>query len=212
LTHRLSLVSNVDTTTVDGGVVQVKRWSRVDQVLLEAVLWVLPAAVLVSVLLDVLRALRGRPLEVTGVLPDDVVRSTDLLTGPFTGTVVVDDPSATQYGWDFVPSVVLLVLAVVVARLLLGVVRSLRLGDPFTAANAKRLATLSVVVIVGGVFLPFVQQIALDGVLTPMLAEGPRTWTLDLALWPALTGVLVGFLAEVFARGTRLRGDVEGLV
>ena len=191
---------------------QVKRWSQVDQVLLEGILWVLPAAALLQVVVDAVRALRGRPLEVTGVLPDDVVRSTDLVTGPFTGTVVVEDPTGAQYGWDLVPSLVLLALAVVVARLLLGVVRSLRLGDPFTAANAKRLATLSVVVIVGGVLLPFVQQIALDGVLTPMLAEGPRTWTLDLALWPALTGVLVGFLAEVFARGTRLREDVEGLV
>jgi hypothetical protein len=27
-----------------------------------------------------------------------------------------------------------------------------------------------------------------------------------------LTGILVGFLAEVFSRGARLREDVEGLV
>lgn len=191
---------------------QVQRWSRVDQVLLEGILWVLPAAALLKVVVDGVSALRGQPLEVTGALPDDVVRSTDLVTGPFTGTVVVEDPSAAQYGWELVPSVVLLALAVVVARLLLGVVRSLRLGDPFTAENARRLATLSVVVVVGGVFLPLVQQVALGGVLDPLLAEGPRTWRLDLALWPALTGVLVGFLAEVFSRGARLREDVEGLV
>ena len=206
------MVSTVDTNDSRWDVVQVKRWSRVDQVLLEGILWVLPAAALLQVAVDGVRALRGRPLRVTGELPDDVVRSTDVVTGPFTGTVVVQDPTGTQYGWDLVPSVVLLVLAVVVARLLLGVVRSLRLGDPFTAANARRLATLSVVVIVGGVFLPFVQQVALEGVLDPLLADGPRTWRLDLALWPALTGVLVGFLAEVFSRGTRLREDVEGLV
>ena len=206
------MVSTVDTNDSRWDVVQVKRWSRVDQVLLEGILWVLPAAALLQVAVDGVRALRGRPLRVTGELPDDVVRSTDVVTGPFTGTVVVQDPTGTQYGWDLVPSVVLLVLAVVVARLLLGVVRSLRLGDPFTAANARRLAMLSVVVIVGGVFLPFVQQVALEGVLDPLLADGPRTWRLDLALWPALTGVLVGFLAEVFSRGTRLREDVEGLV
>jgi hypothetical protein len=130
--------------------------------------------------------------------------------GPLTGTVVVQAPTAEQYAWDLAPSALLLVLAVLVARLLLGVVRSLRVGDPFTRANARRLATLGSVLIVGGTLLPAVQGIALGRVLDPLLLEGPRTWQLDLALWPALTGILVGFLAEVFSRGARLREDVEG--
>jgi hypothetical protein len=188
------------------------KWSRVDQLLLEGVLWVLPAAVLFAVVLDGVRALRGRPLEITGVLPDDLVPGTELVRGPFTGTVVVQAPTAEQYAWDLAPSALLLVLAVLVARLLLGVVRSLRVGDPFTRANARRLATLGSVLIVGGTLLPAVQGIALGRVLDPLLLEGPRTWQLDLALWPALTGILVGFLAEVFSRGARLREDVEGLV
>jgi hypothetical protein len=188
------------------------RWSRVDQVLLEAVRLVLPAAALGAVVVDGARALRGRPIEVTGTLPDELVAPTELAHGPFSGTVVVAEPSAAQYGWHLTPSLVLLVLAVVVAGLLLGIVRSLRIGDPFTTENARRLATLGVVLVVGGTLLPLVEGMALEGVLDPLLLDGPRTWQLDLALWPALTGVLVGFLAEVFARGARLREDVEGLV
>ena len=191
---------------------QLRQWSRTDQVLLEGTLWALPGLALLAVLVDGVRALRGRPLEVSGSLPDDLAPTTDLVTGPMTGTVVVQDPTATQYGWDLVPSVLLLVLAVVLARLLLGIARSLRAGDPFTPANASRLRTLSILLIVGGTFVPIFQSIAFEGVLDPLLPGGPRAWTLDLHLWPVLSGILVGFLAEVFARGARLREDVEGLV
>lgn len=179
---------------------------------LEGVLWALPALALLSVVVDVLRVLRGRPLEAHGSLPDDLAPTTDLVSGPLTGTVVVQDPTATQVAWHLVPSVLLLVLAVVVARLLLAVARSLRTADPFTSANAGRLRVLGIVLVVGGTFVPIVQGIAFEGVLDPLLAGGPRSWTLDLSLLPSLSGILVFFLAEVFARGARLREDVEGLV
>ena len=60
--------------------------------------------------------------------------------------------------------------------------------------------------------MPIFESIAFEGVLDPLLAGEPRTWTLQLDPWPVLTGVLVGFLAEVFVRGARMREDVEGLV
>lgn len=188
------------------------KWSRTDQAFLEGLLWALPGVALLKVLVDGLGALRGQPLEVTGSLPDDLAPTTELVTGPMTGTVVVQDPTAAQYGWDLAPSALLLLLAVVVARLLLGVVRSLRTGDPFTAANARRLTTLGILLIVSGTFVPVFQGIAFEAVLDPLLPDGPRTWTLELQLWPVLAGILIGFLAEVFARGARLREDVEGLV
>ncbi|CAA9309070.1 MAG: hypothetical protein AVDCRST_MAG16-18 [uncultured Frankineae bacterium] len=191
---------------------QLRQWSRTDQVFLEGVLWALPGVALLTVVVDGVRALRGAPLEATGSLPDDLARTTGLVTGPMTGTVVVQDPTPAQYGWDLAPAILLLVLAAVVARLLLGVARSLRTGDPFTPANALRLRTLGVILIVGGTFVPVFQGIAFEGVLDPVLPDGPRAWTLDVQLWPALSGVLVGFLAEVFARGARMREDVEGLV
>ena len=191
---------------------QLKQWSRRDQVFLEGLLWALPALALLKVLVDGVRALRGRALEMTGTLPDDLVPSPEFVTGPLTGTVVVQDPSAAQYGWDLAPSVVLLLLAVVVARLLLGVARGLRTGDPFTMRNARRLSTLGFVLIVAGALVPVLQGVAFQEVLDPLLPGGPRSWTRDVQLWPVMTGMLVSFLAEVFARGARLREDVEGLV
>ena len=134
------------------------------------------------------------------------------MTGPLSGTVVVTDPTATQYGWAAVPMVLLLVLAAVVALLLLGVARGLRTGDPFTTASARRLTTLAVVLVVGGTLLPFFQDIGHQGVLDPLLAGGPVSGVIDVELWPLVTGTLVFFLAEVFSRGVRLREDVEGLV
>ena len=190
-----------------------RTWTRTDQVLLEGALWALPGIAALQVVLHGVRWLRGDALEVDGVLPDDLVRGADVVTGPVSGTVVVEEPSAAQHAWALAVLVVLLVLAVVVARLLLGVTRSLRTGDPFTTANARRLATLGIVIVVGGTLVQFLQGIAFEAVLDPLLPEdGPRTWTLDLAVWPVLTGVLMFFLAEVFARGARLREDVEGLV
>jgi len=207
------MVSTVDTIDRrQGCVMQVKRWSKVDQTFLEGLLWALPGVALLQVLLHLVRAVRGDALEVSGYLPEELLAPTGLVTGPLSGTVVVTDPTATQYGWAAVPMVLLLVLAAVVALLLLGVARGLRTGDPFTVASARRLTTLAVVLVVGGTLLPFFQDIGHQGVLDPLLPDGPRSGVIDLELWPLVTGMLVFFLAEVFSRGVRLREDVEGLV
>ena len=191
---------------------RIKRWTRTDQAFLEGLLWALPGVALLQVLLQGVRSARGDALQTDGFVPEQLVPTTELVPGPLSGTVVIADPTATQYGWHLVPMVLLLVLAVVATRLLLGIARSLRTGDPFTAANAGRLTTLGIVVIVGGTFLPVFQSIAHYGVLDPLLTDAPGGGELELQLWPYLTGMLVFFLAEVFRRGARLREDVEGLV
>ncbi|CAA9360050.1 MAG: hypothetical protein AVDCRST_MAG16-2981 [uncultured Frankineae bacterium] len=192
---------------------RITRWSRTDQLFLEGVLWTVPAIALLHVLVDLVRALRGDPLQASGAVPDALVRSAELITGPLSGTVVVDDPTTAQYAWDLLPGLVVLVLAAVAARLLLGVVRTLRLGDPFTVANARRLTALAALVVVGGLLLPVLQGISHASVVEPLVAsDGSSTWVLEIELWPASVGVLIAFLAEVFSRGARLREDVEGLV
>jgi hypothetical protein len=183
-----------------------------DQVFLEGLLWALPGLALLQVLVHTVQALRGDALEADGFVPQELVAPTEVVPGPLTGTVLISDPTAAQYGWNLLPMVLLLVLAGVATRLLLGVARSLRTGDPFTAANASRLHTLGILVIVGGSFLPVFQSIAHYGVLGPVLTGEAGSGTLDLQLWPFLTGMLIFFLAEVFRRGARLREDVEGLV
>jgi hypothetical protein len=189
------------------------RWTRWDQVSLEGLLWILPGLALLQVLVHGVRAARGDALTSRGHVPEQLVTAAEPVTGSLSGAVVVQDPSAAQYAWALAPLLVLLVLAVVVARLLLGVVRSLRDADPFAAVNARRFAALSSLVIVGGLLFQFLEGIAHARTIAPLLPDGPTTWTLDLELWPVLVGgALFGFLAEVFARGARLREDVEGLV
>lgn len=189
-----------------------KKWSRTDQVVLEGLLWALPVVALVRVGLDGVAALRGRPLEATGYLPDELVRGSGVVTGQLRGTVLVQDPTASQYGWDLVPSVVLLVLSVIAARLLLGLARSLRSGDPFTQRNAGRLRWLGILLLVGGMFVPSMQAIAFEGVIDPLLPGPPTGPSQGLDFTPIVIGMLVFFLAEVFGRGARMREDVEGLV
>jgi hypothetical protein len=192
---------------------RVTRWTRLDQVSLEGLLWLLPGLALLQVVVQLVRAARGDALTSRGHVPEQLVTAAEPVTGALSGAVVVQDPTAAQYAWALAPPLVLLVLAVVVARLLLGVVRSLRDGDPFSPANARRFAALSSVVIVGGVLLQCFQGVAHARTIAPLLSDGPASWTLDLELWPVLAGgALFGFLAEVFSRGARLREDVEGLV
>ena len=189
------------------------RWSRLDQVSLEGLLWALPGLALLQVVVHLVRSVRGDAVTSRGDLPEQLVTAGEPVTGAVTGAVVVQDPTAVQYAWTLAPMLVLLALAVVVARLLLGVVRSVRDGDPFRAVNARRLASLSTAVLAGGLLVQVVQGLAHARTIAPLLPDGPSSWTLDLQLWPVLAaGALFGFFAEVFARGARLREDVEGLV
>lgn len=190
-----------------------KRWSRIDQVVMEGLLYAVPALVLLAVAVKFVHAVWGDALEVTGPLPDELSRPAEGVIGPLFGTIVVDDPTAGQYFWDLLPLLLVLLLVTVTAWLLLGVVRGLRDGDPFTTANARRLTSLAVLVVVGGLVLQMFHSISQEVLLSAALpAGGERASVYEVSLWPAAVGMLVFFLAEVFSRGARLREDVEGLV
>ena len=189
------------------------RWSRSDQLVLEGLLWAVPAVTALSVLGTAVRAVRGEAIESTGYLPEQLVTAVDPVTGSLSGTVVVEDPSTAQYAWALVPGLVVVLLTLAAAMLLLGVARSLRVGEPFTVANARRVTSVGVLVAVGGVILPFVHSIGHHAVIEPLVPDnGSVTWVVDAAIWPVAVGLLIAFVAEVFARGARLREDVDGLV
>lgn len=107
------------------------------------------------------------------------------------------------------------VLAVCVLYLLLRIVRTLRAGDPFVAANARRLTVMGFLVAVGGIVLQAVRTAAEMAViervdrLAPGVVGGRE---FELSFLPVAAGLLLVGLAEVFRQGARLREDVEGLV
>lgn len=191
----------------------VKTWSRGDQVFLEGALWAFPAVGLLAVVVRAVDAVRGAPLEVTGSLPEALVRPVAQVSGPYSGTLVLPGATTGDHLLALVPGLLVVALVAAGAGLLLAVVRSLRAGDPFTPRNARRLTRLAVLVLVGGLGVQVVGDLVHTQLLAAALPAGQdRPLALDLALWPAPVATALFFIAEVFARGARLREDVEGLV
>jgi hypothetical protein len=99
--------------------------------------------------------------------------------------------------------------------LLRGLARSVRHGDPFSAANVRRLRRLGLLFLLGYPVMVLVTRLLQDWLVTtlPVLPLGGIGTTLDVISPIALLAGLVMFLlAEVFAHGLRLREDVEGTI
>lgn len=99
-------------------------------------------------------------------------------------------------------------IAHVVLTHLLAIVDSVRLGDPFVLANARRLQAIAWLVLCGeglhlliGLLLAFASTPA-----QPLDID----WSFSLAPWIAVLMLFV--LARVFEHGARLRADVEGTI
>jgi hypothetical protein len=132
--------------------------------------------------------------------------------GPLTAQVVIVNPSVRQRVAVVGPQVVGGLVTLGVLLLLLQVVRSLRQGDPFRPANARRLLGIAALVGIGG------QVTVLFGVWSRMeVVNHPKVapfvqHDVELSFLPLVAGLGIAVAAEVFRRGTRLRADVEGLV
>jgi hypothetical protein len=88
-------------------------------------------------------------------------------------------------------------------------------GDPFTGANASRLALIGVVLLVG----PYLFIVTSHLVRVWMLSSSTVAGKVDAAmpwstvpLWPLGAGIAVLALAATWRVGVRLRDDVAGLV
>ena len=101
-------------------------------------------------------------------------------------------------------------LAVLV--LLLGLVRSLRQGDPFVAANARRLYAMAAAVGIGGQLAVLLHTWGRLAVLRHPRVEPYVVEDFTFSYLPALGGLGIAVAAEVFRRGTELRREVEALV
>lgn len=133
-------------------------------------------------------------------------------SGPYEAQVNAYSPTMRQriafLGAGFTASL----STVAVLALLLLVVRSLRAGDPFVLANARRLRRIAAVVAVGGTgasaLRAWGEHLVLDDpVIRPLVHE-----QLQITFLPLIAGLGVLLLADVFRRGALMRAELEGLV
>jgi hypothetical protein len=131
---------------------------------------------------------------------------------PTGSRVVLYVPNLTQRLGFTGAAVLQGLLVMAVLGLLLAVTRTLRQGDPFVAANARRLYLIAGLVGIGGQLVVGLSAWARWQVLThpdvaPYVFAEHR-----LSFVPLVAGLGIAVAAEVFRQGTRLRDEVEGLV
>jgi hypothetical protein len=100
------------------------------------------------------------------------------------------------------------VIAHLVLSQLLAIVDSVRDGDPFVIANARRLQSIAWLVFVGELLHLVVGALAVFG-STPAQSLDVD-WSFSFTPWIAVLMLFV--LARVFEHGARLRADLEGTV
>lgn len=134
------------------------------------------------------------------------------LTGPTVTTATVGTPDLRQRTGLLGARLVLGATALAALALLFLVVRTLRRGDPFLRANARRLRAVAVVVAVGGTVSELLRGWGTIGVLSADTVRDRVVLGVEISLIPLVAGLVLGLLAEVFAQGADLRDDVDGLV
>jgi Protein of unknown function (DUF2975) len=129
--------------------------------------------------------------------------------------VTLRQPTPAQLLLSVAVGLLPLLLVAAVLWLLRGLARSVRQGDPFSAANVRRLRRLGLLFLLGYPVMVIITRLLQDWLVTtlPVLPLGGIGTTLDVISPIALLAGLVMFLlAEVFAHGLRLREDVEGTI
>ena len=95
-----------------------------------------------------------------------------------------------------------------VLKRLLAIVETVRMGNPFVAANATRLQTIAWSLLVLQLLSIVIESIA-KAVSTP---AHPLELDAGFSISGWLAVLLTFLLARVFAEGTRMREDLEGMV
>jgi hypothetical protein len=164
--------------------------------------------VIAGVVRDPIRTAVHTEVSVDGMAPGVTVAN------PAEVLVVIADPSVSQRVLIGVPSALVAVAVLVVVRLLLGLSGGLRGGEPFTAANVRRLRGIAVVVGAGAIVVSLAEAVC-DFVLVAdgALGAGARqVFEMSLPLALLAVALVIAAIAEAFRVGVRLRDDVDGLV
>lgn len=203
---------------------------------------VLLAAILAVVIIGVLRPLMGpagfglgtgpifgAPPSIDTTLDAAAVRidtepSLPTLQGPVTTgdgiefaiptgtTVSVTEPDIQQQLAFVAVPVLSALLTIGVLMLLLQIARTLHDGDPFVAANARRLYMIAGLVGIGGQIAVALQLWSRWTLLTHPQVAPYVLVDQQLSVLPLVAGLGIATAAEVFRQGTILRAEVEGLV
>jgi hypothetical protein len=124
----------------------------------------------------------------------------------------VVDPTSAQLLLATGTQIGPLALLIAALWLLRDLARSVREGQPFGVANVRRLRTLGFLLVVGAPAVEIINwtlRLAL-GNTDPL--SNLSTVGLSVPAAPLIAGLGAFVLAEVFARGVRLREDVEATI
>ncbi|GAB3741419.1 DUF2975 domain-containing protein [Nocardiopsis nanhaiensis] len=212
------------------------RWSRLDSSLVQFVLILgslLSGLSILFALLWIADVIPGSAAQDMGMneitvhppsgtpdtVPDVALTSADVsVRGAGQMVLTFHDPSALERLLLVLPVLIGMPIVIAVLYLVIRVLASLDLGDPFVPANVRRIWTAALLVIVGAIVVPVVEAAA-DFHLQEVALASDRAvllvFTVGLGSVPALM-LLVGFVlaafGEVFRRGSQMRDDVEGLI
>lgn len=144
--------------------------------------------------------------------PNGVPNGRGEFSGPYEAQVNDYSPTAAQRVAFLGAGLTESLATILVLLLLLRIVRTLRVGDPFVLANARRLRLIALAVAVGGTgasaLLAWGEHLVLsDAAIAPLVHE-----QLHITFLPLIAGLGVLLLAEVFRRGALMRDDLQGLV
>lgn len=133
---------------------------------------------------------------------DWIIRSFDLPPSADTDRLVMGMRAIAVLGLAAIP------LNYVVFKKLLAIVKTVRGGDPFVAANASRLQTIAWVLLTLNVLSIVIGAIA-KSISSP---AHPVHMDAGFSMNGWLAVLLTFVLARVFAEGTHMREDLEGTV
>ncbi len=134
------------------------------------------------------------------------------LTDPRTVTIALSELGFGQRLLATLPELISELVGLLVVVLLLMVARSLSRGPVFTTANYARVLGVSLAIGVGGTL-----QQGVNGLVTLHLLDRPELRehlisSAQTSLTPALVGIVIGMIAEVFRRGAALRTERDSAV
>lgn len=134
------------------------------------------------------------------------------LTGPYSATVRLLDPTPLDRTVYVVSRASAPLLGLVIIWLFLGVARAIREGDPFTGASVRRLTLLAGTVTAGGIGVNLIWEMADNLLISRTILSSVIALDYTLSFIPLVAGAAIAALAGAFRHGSRLREDVEGLV